>query len=90
MLRRRAAPQPAVFDALSLGTCRSEPHLQMLARRLPNQLVKAYHEALKEHAEQSADWPLWEFYYRNRMLQDYISGMTDQLAQDEYRALSAL
>jgi len=79
-----------VFDALSLGTCRSEPHLQMLARRLPNQLVKAYHEALKEHAEQSADWPLWEFYYRNRMLQDYISGMTDQLAQDEYRALSAL
>jgi dGTPase len=79
-----------VFDALSLGTCRSEPHLQMLARRLPNQLVKAYHEALKAHGEQSADWPLWEFYYRNRMLQDYISGMTDQLAQDEYRALSAL
>jgi len=24
------------------------------------------------------------------MLQDFISGMTDQLAQDEYRALSAL
>ncbi len=82
-------PAP-VFDTLTLGGCRSEPHLQMLARRLPNQLVKAYHEALKPHAETSGDRPLWEFYYRNRMLQDFISGMTDQLAQDEYRALSAL
>ncbi|EPL5550353.1 TPA: hypothetical protein ACRMO5_006783, partial [Pseudomonas aeruginosa] len=25
-----------------------------------------------------------------RMLQDFVSGMTDQHAQDEYRALSAL
>lgn len=32
----------------------------------------------------------WEFYYRCRMLQDFVSGMTDQHAQDEYRALSAL
>ena len=73
-------PAP-VFDALTLGGCRGEPHLQMLARRLPNQLVRAYHEALKPHAETSGDRPLWEFYYRNRMLQDFISGMTDQLAR---------
>ncbi|MNJ73796.1 Deoxyguanosinetriphosphate triphosphohydrolase [compost metagenome] len=62
----------------------------MLARRLPDQLVKAYHEALKDVPQDSPDFPLWEFYYRSRLLQDLVSGMTDQLAQDEYRALSAL
>ena len=81
---------PATFQALTEGSCRSEPHLQMLARRLPSQLIKAYHEALKLHTERSADEPLWEFYYRCRMLQDFVSSMTDQLAQDEYRTLSAL
>ena len=48
------------------------------------------HEAIKLHAECASNWPLWEFYYRCRMLQDFVSGMTDQLAQDEYRTLSAL
>jgi len=61
----------------------------MLARRLPSQLVKAYHEALKKTPENAPEQPLWEFYYRSRMLQDFISGMTDQHAQDEYRTLSA-
>lgn len=79
-----------LFHALTEGTCRSEPHLQMLARRLPNQLVKAYHEALREHPESSPDHALWAFYYRCRMLQDLVSGMTDQLAQDEFRTLAAL
>jgi len=62
----------------------------MLARRLPSQLIKAYDEAMKAHAEDAPDWPLWEFYYRCRLLLDFVSGMTDQLAQDEYRILSAL
>ncbi|NQD93114.1 dGTPase [Pseudomonas sp. CrR25] len=79
---------PGSFLALTAGTCRNAPHLQMLARRLPSQLVKAYHEALKgTPVEEPA---LWELYHRCRMLQDFISGMTDQHAQDEYRALSAL
>lgn len=81
---------PSTFHALTEGTCRSEPHLQMLARRLPSPLIKAYHEALKKHPEANAEQPLWEFYYRCRMLQDFVSGMTDQLAQDEFRTLSAL
>ncbi|MCW3149019.1 dGTPase [Stutzerimonas stutzeri] len=81
---------PDTFHALAAGSCRREPHLQMLARRLPNQLIKAYHEALKDIPRDCADWALWEFYCRSRMLQDFVSGMTDQLAQDEYRALSAL
>lgn len=78
------------FHALTEGSCRSEPHLQMLARRLPNQLVKAYHEALRQHPSASPDYILWAFYYRCRLLQDLVSGMTDQLAQDEFRTLSAL
>ncbi|GAB6389511.1 dGTPase [Stutzerimonas marianensis] len=81
---------PATFHALTQGSCRREPHLQMLARRLPSQLIKAYHEALKAHEPSAPDSPLWEFYYRCRMLQDFVSGMTDQLAQDEFRTLSAL
>lgn len=81
---------PATFQALTEGGCRREPHLQMLANRLPSQLIKAYHEAMKAHSDGSADQPLWEFYYRCRMLQDFVSGMTDQLAQDEFRTLSAL
>ncbi|MFG3692636.1 dGTPase [Stutzerimonas stutzeri] len=81
---------PATFQALTEGRCRSEPYLQMLARRLPSQLIKAYDEAMKAHAEDAPDWPLWEFYYRCRLLLDFVSGMTDQLAQDEYRILSAL
>ncbi|MGK9065162.1 dGTPase [Stutzerimonas chloritidismutans] len=81
---------PEVFIALTEGSCRSEPHLQMLARRVPSQLVKAYHEAMKAHDLSADEGRLWEFYYRCRMLQDLVSGMTDQLAQDEYRTLSAL
>ncbi|MEX6502639.1 dGTPase [Pseudomonas zhanjiangensis] len=82
---------PETFLALTEGTCRAAPHLQMLARRLPSQLLKAYHEALRAlPAAPAQDRPLWEYYHRCRMLQDFISGMTDQHAQDEYRALSAL
>jgi len=33
---------------------------------------------------------LWERYYRARLLQDYVSGMTDLYAWDEYRRLMAV
>lgn len=78
---------PQTFVELGEGRCHSQPHLQMLARRLPSQLVKAYHEALPPAA--SADWPLWEFYCRCRLLQDFVSGMTDHSAQAEYQTLAA-
>ncbi|ENQ8996291.1 hypothetical protein, partial [Pseudomonas aeruginosa] len=48
-----------------------------------------YLEAMKGVAEDPLQRQ-WEFYHRCRMLQDFVSGMTDQHAQDEYRALSAL
>ncbi|HBO5449240.1 TPA: dGTPase, partial [Pseudomonas aeruginosa] len=53
------------------------------------QQIKAYLEAMKGVAEDPLQRQ-WEFYHRCRMLQDFVSGMTDQHAQDEYRALSAL
>lgn len=76
------------FLELTEGQCRREAYLQMLVRRLPGQLLKAYRQAVCDSAE--SDQAAWEFYYRCRLLQDFISGMTDQHAQDEYRTLSAL
>lgn len=32
----------------------------------------------------------WEFYFRCRLIQDYISGMTDQFAYDEFRELNVV
>ena len=78
----------ATFLQLIEGNCRAQAYLQMLVRRLPSQLLKAYRQARPEADQEQA--AAWELYYRCRLLQDFISGMTDQQAQDEYRILSAL
>lgn len=65
-----------------------------LFKKLPNKHLRAYTNALKPEAiaklpyEFPAD--VWEFYFRVRLIQDYISGMTDQFAFDEYRALMVI
>jgi dGTPase len=53
-----------------------------LFKKLPSKHVRAYQNAIKTTFTDSE-----EYYYRCRLLQDYISGMTDQFAYDEYRAL---
>lgn len=58
-----------------------------LAKRLANKHISAYQLAVK-HLD--TDFPLWEGYYRCRLIQDMVSGMTDQYALDEYRELLAL
>lgn len=73
------------FQAMLDGQGRAD--LRMLVRRLPTHLLSAYREALSE--QQGADAPLWEFYHRTRLLLDFVSGLTDQLAQDEYQVLMA-
>ena len=75
----------ADFQALLEGQGRADQ--RMLLRRLPTHLLSAYRQALSEHA--GADAPAWEFYHRTRLLLDFVSGLTDQLAEDEYRVLSA-
>ncbi|PSV44858.1 dGTPase [Photobacterium indicum] len=73
-----------------------------LYKKLPNKHLKAYEIAIKTLDEEKGkvlDIPylpynfsdeVWEFYFRVRLIQDYISGMTDQYAYDEYRALNVL
>lgn len=56
-----------------------------LFRRLPNKHVRAY-LALRDQIEGEAE--VWERYCRCRLIQDMVSGMTDQFALDEFRRLS--
>lgn len=73
-----------------------------LHKKLPNKHLRAYEIAIKT-LKQEKDKPsappylpydfdndVWEFYFRVRLIQDYISGMTDQYAYDEYRNLHVL
>lgn len=57
-----------------------------LYKRLPNKHVKAYLAAVAEAHPVSAE--VWERYCRCRMIQDMVSGMTDQFALDEFHTLS--
>lgn len=55
-----------------------------LYKKLSGKHVRAYQQAV------SGKNDTLEFYYRCRLLQDYISGMTDQFALDEYRGLMVI
>jgi dGTPase len=66
---------------------RGRADLRMLVRRLPTHLLAAYRVAVDQHS--GIDTALWEFYHRARLLLDFVSGLTDQLAEDEYRVLTA-
>lgn len=75
------------FWQLSEGdsdTCRAHPLCSRLFNKLSNKHIRAYKSAVKEND----DNPLLERYFRCRLLQDYVSGMTDQFAYDEYRSLT--
>lgn len=62
---------------------KSKPLCSRLFNNLSNKHLKAYKKAVVEwHHDQPV-----ERYFRCRLLQDYISGMTDQFAFDEYRSL---
>jgi len=74
-----------------------------LCNKLSSKHIRAYQEAIKpetlreftahfatdENLKNVSD-DAWEFYFRCRLIQDYISGMTDQFAYDEYRALHVI
>lgn len=65
----------------------------LLADRMPRKHLKAY-QLLSNSAQAlgagELDTDTWELYCRCRLLQDMISGMTDQYALDEYQTLAAL
>ena len=54
-----------------------------MANKLPGKHCRAYLEGLKAHPDDSN----WEFYCRCRLMQDFVSGMTDQFALEQYQSL---
>lgn len=58
-----------------------------LFHKLPEKHRQAYLNAIDELNIYDLEFDIWEFYYRGRLIQDYISGMTDHFAYDEYRKL---
>ncbi len=70
---------------------RQHPIETRLFHKLSGKHRKAYQQKMRtlvvEHKYQRL---LWERYYRFRLIQDYISGMTDLYAWDEYRRLMAV
>lgn len=69
---------------------RTHPIETRLFHKLASRHRLAYVEALQQLDARGVDYPLWEWYYRSRLIQDYISGMTDLYAWDEYRRLMAV
>lgn len=61
-----------------------------LFQKLSTRHRLAYVEAVNKLSRSAVDFPALEFYYRCRLIQDYISGMTDLYAWDEYRRLMAV
>ncbi|MCL1142188.1 dGTPase [Shewanella gaetbuli] len=63
-----------------------------LFKKLSSKHLAAYQTAIKDNHLQGviADESCREFYFRTRLIIDYISGMTDQFAYDEYRAFHVI
>jgi dGTPase len=72
------------------GRVRRLPIESRLYQKLSTRHRLAYVEATGKLEKQSSQWPVMEYYYRCRLIQDYISGMTDLYAWDEYRKLMAV
>ena len=64
---------------------------QRLVRRLSSKHIVAYKSSISKLSKDNIQkYKLEEWYYRARLIIDYISGMTDDFAYNEYKVLSAL
>ena len=61
-----------------------------LCNKLPIKHKETYLKAVSLLDKGAENYTCLEFYYRCRLIQDYISGMTDQFAYDEYRMLMVI
>nr|WP_244325720.1 dGTPase [Shewanella aestuarii] len=63
-----------------------------LFKKLSSKHLAAYQQAMESQqlAKYFNDETCREFYFRSRLMIDYISGMTDQFAYDEYRAFHVI
>lgn len=83
-------PSAAFGQLVNEGRHRAYPIETRLYHKLSRKHCLAYCEAVEglENAP-AAEREVWEYYYRARLILDYISGMTDLYAYDEYRRLMA-
>lgn len=73
------------------GCLTTRPIETRLFHKLSGKHCKAYLQGMEKFRyKPKYQRLLWERYYRARLLQDYISGMTDLYAWDEYRLLMAM
>ncbi len=61
-----------------------------MVKKLSSKYVNVYKNALAQLDNTDESFAIHEFYHRCRLIQDHISGMTDQFAYDEYRALKVV
>lgn len=80
----------STFESIIDGTT-SEKCAQRLFNRLPAKGKFAYEQSIKSlSSKDDPERRLLEWYYRARLLIDYVSGMTDEFAHHEYKELSAI
>ena len=63
---------------------------QKLYHRLSGKQKEAYKEAVQKLSGTREEQVAMEWYYRCRLIIDYMSGMTDNFVMDEYQCLSAI
>lgn len=67
--------------------CRQYAREHRLINKLPDKHIRAYAQGIEQYRQQQ-EFPVWERYYRCRLMQDFVSGMTDQFAYDEFKRLT--
>lgn len=81
----------AQFELLLAGKGGSELFFaRRLFHRLSARHLKAYRLAVATQDPRFGSWSEQEWYYRVRLLLDYVSGMTDTYALEEFRLLSGI
>lgn len=73
---------------LALEKPKSLPIESRLLNRISPKFINIYKQAIANLKYEENKEPIFEYYYRCRLIQDFISGMTDQFAYDTYRTLN--
>lgn len=68
----------------------SQKHIRAYRAAIEDKTLNDFKSHFKGSELEAISDDAWEFYFRCRLIQDYISGMTDQFAYDEYRALHVI
>ncbi|OCG03197.1 dGTPase [Gilliamella sp. wkB112] len=80
-------PTDDFIKLVKTGNHKHYPIETRLYHKLSAKHCDAYQKAVTKLKTTEASFACMELYYRCRLLQDYISGMTDHFAYDEYRKL---